>query len=284
MQRLAAIFGLAGALVLLGGGDAALAQRACSALETQLLQLQAGGISRSEAPRAEMLRQRMARAGCGYGGQAVRSAVRAEPRRERGVRGRTPPRAHSLRRPDGPQSAPAPMAGGTYRTMCVRSCDGYYFPVSFSTTRDRFDDDAQACARMCPEAEVGLYYHPTGGGPEEMISVAGSAYSELPAAFRYRETFDASCSCGRPAVGEARAVEAKAGGPEPLPIAVPRPRWAPAEDPETTANRQGGFAVGGIEPEAFASANGRFGRQLRQIGPRYGASQASELLIRPVSR
>ena len=26
---------------------------------------------------------------------------------------------------------------GTYRTMCVRLCDGYYFPISFTTTRER---------------------------------------------------------------------------------------------------------------------------------------------------
>ena len=39
---------------------------------------------------------------------------------------------------------------GTYRTVCVRTCDGYYFPISYSTVPGRFADDqshASACAR-----------------------------------------------------------------------------------------------------------------------------------------
>src|SRR5712672_174426 len=34
----------------------------------------------------------------------------------------------------GPQS-------GTYRTVCVRTCDGFYFPISFATVPARFPDD-----------------------------------------------------------------------------------------------------------------------------------------------
>src|SRR4029077_15315068 len=34
----------------------------------------------------------------------------------------------------GPQS-------GTFRTVCVRTCDGAYFPVSFATVQARFQDD-----------------------------------------------------------------------------------------------------------------------------------------------
>ena len=30
---------------------------------------------------------------------------------------------------------------GTFRTVCVRSCDGYYFPISYSTMSSRFADD-----------------------------------------------------------------------------------------------------------------------------------------------
>ena len=36
---------------------------------------------------------------------------------------------------------PMPQTGapsGTYRTVCVRSCDGYYFPISYATTAERF--------------------------------------------------------------------------------------------------------------------------------------------------
>ena len=38
----------------------------------------------------------------------------------------------------GPQS-------GTYRTVCVRTCDGFYFPISFATVPARFPDDEKTC-------------------------------------------------------------------------------------------------------------------------------------------
>ena len=43
---------------------------------------------------------------------------------------------------------------GTYRTVCVRTCDGYYFPISYSTVPNRFADDQRTCQRECPAAEA----------------------------------------------------------------------------------------------------------------------------------
>lgn len=37
----------------------------------------------------------------------------------------------------------------TYRTVCVRTCDGYFWPISFSTTEDYFDRDQAQCASSC---------------------------------------------------------------------------------------------------------------------------------------
>ena len=63
---------------------------------------------------------------------------------------------------------------GTFRTLCVRTCDGYYFPISFSTTSEHFPADAQSCTAMCPGAEARLFYYPNpGGGPENMTSMTG---------------------------------------------------------------------------------------------------------------
>ncbi|MGH6681582.1 MAG: DUF2865 domain-containing protein, partial [Bradyrhizobium sp.] len=42
--------------------------------------------------------------------------------------------------PPAPGSYPAP-ASGTYRTICVRSCDGGFFPISFATVPARFAED-----------------------------------------------------------------------------------------------------------------------------------------------
>src|SRR5581483_9537701 len=59
----------------------------------------------------------------------------------------------------------------TYRTLCVRLCDGYYFPVSFSTLPNHFQRDADACHTQCA-APAELYYHQNpGGSVEQMVSV-----------------------------------------------------------------------------------------------------------------
>ncbi|WP_430512777.1 DUF2865 domain-containing protein [Pannonibacter phragmitetus] len=84
----------------------------------------------------------------------------------------------------------------TYRTLCVRTCDGYFFPISFSARPGQFGQDAAACNAMCPGAETGLFvYHNPGGDPEDMISLAGERYSDLPNAFRHRKEYVNGCSC-----------------------------------------------------------------------------------------
>ena len=89
---------------------------------------------------------------------------------------------------------------GTYRTVCVRTCDGYYFPISYSTVPNRFADDQRSCQRLCPASEAVLYsYRNPGEDMQQAVSVNGQPYTELPNAFRYRKEFNAACSCRRPA-------------------------------------------------------------------------------------
>src|SRR5690606_23206666 len=61
-----------------------------------------------------------------------------------------------------------PMGEG-YRTLCVRTCDGFYWPISYSTNASRFHDDERTCQRMCPSADVVLYSH---RNPGEDVSQA----------------------------------------------------------------------------------------------------------------
>jgi hypothetical protein len=98
-----------------------------------------------------------------------------------------------------PSGADVPLSG-TYRTLCVRTCDGYYFPVSYSTVPGKFADDEQLCQKMCPATEAMLYTH---RNPGEDISRAvssstGRFYTELPNAFAYRKAFNNACSCRMP--------------------------------------------------------------------------------------
>lgn len=103
----------------------------------------------------------------------------------------------------GGNGAPA----GTYRTVCVRTCDGYYFPISYSTVPARFPADAQACQRLCPGAQVTLYtYRNPGEQIDQAVSVDGAPYTALPNAFRYRKELVAGCSCRPPGETWAQAL------------------------------------------------------------------------------
>ncbi len=87
-------------------------------------------------------------------------------------------------------------SSSTFRTLCVRTCDGYYFPVSYATVPSRFGEDERTCKRLCPAAEVTLYTHRNPGEEvDQAVSVGGVPYTQLPAAFKYRTEYNPSCSC-----------------------------------------------------------------------------------------
>lgn len=97
-----------------------------------------------------------------------------------------------------PGGAPADLGppSSTFRTVCVRTCDGFYFPVSFATTQARFADDEKTCKSLCPASEAQLYsYRNPGEDINQAVSISGQPYPSSPNAFKYRQAFDASCSC-----------------------------------------------------------------------------------------
>ncbi len=178
-------------------------------------------------------------------------------------------------------------AGGTFRTLCVRTCDGYYFPVSFSTTSSHFSDDEKSCAAMCPGAETQLYFHSIPDQePEQMISLAKEPYTSLPTAFKYRMdgiAGTAGCSC------QAQK-EAGAEGEELLNPSAKKALWIPVpaakpnllEDSETALNRAGNLDAaaianliegklpsGGLEPD----------RKIRVVGPVYLPAQSKAVAL-----
>jgi hypothetical protein len=95
---------------------------------------------------------------------------------------------------DGAAAATSPS--GTYRTVCVRSCDGAYFPISFATVQSRFADDERTCKNQCPAAEATLFsYRNPGEDMNSAVSISGQPYTSSPNAFKYRTEFNPSCSC-----------------------------------------------------------------------------------------
>src|SRR5882757_10300984 len=95
-----------------------------------------------------------------------------------------------------PPSADLGAPSGTFRTVCVRTCDGAYFPVSFATYQARFQDDEKTCKQLCPATEATLFsYRNPGEDINQAVSLSGQAYSTLPNAFKFRTEFNPSCAC-----------------------------------------------------------------------------------------
>lgn len=92
-----------------------------------------------------------------------------------------------------PEQSNLPFA--SYRTMCVRLCDGYYFPISFSTLESRFKEDDSKCRDQCAApAELFIYRNP-GEDIEQMVSLDGKPYTGLKTAFLNRKRYVKGCSC-----------------------------------------------------------------------------------------
>ena len=91
---------------------------------------------------------------------------------------------------------------GNLRTVCVRTCDGGFFPISSGATPLDFRRDQKVCAMMCPETKTELFYQSMTNGQEteQMTStVTGRPYFELTNAFAYRtrdlSTNKGTCGC-----------------------------------------------------------------------------------------
>ena len=95
----------------------------------------------------------------------------------------------------GDTAAPPPTES---KVLCVRHCDGGFFPIAYRATPDKLDGLAQLCKAQCPNAEVSIYTTSTDGGIGTAVTPEGTAYTALPAAFKYQKSYDSTCSCKAP--------------------------------------------------------------------------------------
>ena len=105
------------------------------------------------------------------------------------------PRPYQQSYPGSDDEIGPPDSGGPYRTMCVRSCDGFYFPLRHNAKRRNFAADAKSCRAACGTEARLFYYSLNGGSTETMIDLAGRNYKELPHAFGYRKALVQGCAC-----------------------------------------------------------------------------------------
>lgn len=166
---------------------------------------------------------------------------------------------------------PAPRDfAGSYKTLCVRTCDGFYFPISYSVNRNQFQTDADVCHARCPQAETRLFVVKSGASDDGEQSYAadnGQPYSKLPNALRYRREVVQGCTCGAldpslmPTTGlnpddvaADAANKKKAAAESELPL--PKSKPVGGEDPETLANAAIGFVPQVIQPVTSATTRG----------------------------
>ncbi len=95
-------------------------------------------------------------------------------------------------------------AGSHARTVCVRTCDGYLFPLANLDGRTAAPAQEQACAAACPGAETALYTVRAGEDLDQAVSRTGTPYRSLAAAFAYRSKRVQSCTCSPGPGGYAR--------------------------------------------------------------------------------
>lgn len=167
--------------------------------------------------------------------------------------------------------------GRSYRTTCVRTCDGYFFPMSYAASLADFERDQKECNARCPGTEMQVFFHEAAPnralapGVDEsatMIStVTGTRYLELPSAYLYKSVDAArpkGCGCN-----PARDFEVLAGKP-------PADDEAPAEsgsfvtpsEPKREAPAPKAADVGETKPEAVA-VEPDADRKVRVVGPRF---------------
>ena len=125
-------------------------------------------------------------------------ASHAHARRERvAERQRAGAHHHRIDVPAGDgEAAGRPMRLGR-ASLCVRTCDGFAFPIgTFRGEGDLVAHEA-TCRSECPGAQTALYVLPNGSSSidEAVEARTGRAYSQKASGFHYTTYLDESCSC-----------------------------------------------------------------------------------------
>ena len=145
-----------------------------------------------------------------------------------------------------------PSIGGEFHTTCVRTCDGYFFPMSNAASVSDFERDQKNCESSCPGTEMQVFY--ARGMDDDSASmtssVTGRPYSELPTAYLYKQSNMSrppACGCnaaqnfqiigGNSPYQQQSQPETDAAPLVPVPVSKPDP----GADPETLANIEGGL-------------------------------------------
>lgn len=241
----------------------------CKTLETTIaaMERRVADLDRKAkgGPSAASLKRRIARKGCDAPKRSAAKKPATKVSRRAAVAGAKPVRQASISRP----AAPGAPRSGAWRTVCVRTCDGYFFPVSNSVSPQSFPTDVRRCASMCPRAETRLFVHGRNGGAETMFDRTGKRYEAMDYAFGHTKPGykpNAGCTCGRPLAPRAKAVlrgSAERAVPSPTGMAPP------AGDAETRRNASVDFGWSKAREIVATGTAERPARAIRVVGPTF---------------
>lgn len=165
------------------------------------------------------------------------------------------------------------------RTLCVRACDGYYFPISHTATRKRLKIDEAVCKAMYGRAAADLYFHHTGSTVDTAVSLKGKPLALEPHAFAFRNTFNETCQAElkkglarlvvvfMAKVAEGPSLQAGGRGDASGLLAHPARKVVAGTDPETISNRAGNLDGSAVRSSSERSTAGW--PNIRRIGPDY---------------
>jgi hypothetical protein len=88
-------------------------------------------------------------------------------------------------------------AHGGSQAVCVRSCDGGFFPMNMSAHHNG-ETLSEMCTALCPGTQAAVYTRNPNSEIKTAVSLDGTPYMDLPNALKFQKSFDNTCTC-RPA-------------------------------------------------------------------------------------
>jgi len=106
----------------------------------------------------------------------------------------TEPKPEITSDPMDPAAIDDPARGGS-KLVCVRTCDGGFFPLATSARRSGPEGVADMCRALCPNVETKPYTYFSSADIDQAVSLDGTPYKALPNALKFRTKFDPTCTC-----------------------------------------------------------------------------------------
>jgi hypothetical protein len=194
---------------------------------------------------------------------------------------------------DAPQQIDIPdglgqgQEGGSGKHVCVRLCDGYFFPLASLGNRGSVDA-AGMCQAQCPGTETEAFSMGDGDDIEHAVGEGGKSYMELENALRYQKATVPGCSCRKAdqSWGQAlKPAEDMLGGSDTMidsekAAKMSRPP-APTDARKPAGTRAGAAPAITASPAPAIAASGNHGAPAGQSSPSPGEPPRKVRIILP---